>query len=53
LTTVLTPSTDALSAAANAREASLSALPDKVATPLATATWIFWPDNADSPDIFA
>ena len=35
-TTVLTPSTEALSAAASAREASLSTLPFNVATPLAT-----------------
>ena len=43
LTTVLTPSTEALSAAASAREASLSTLPFRVATPLATLTWMFWP----------
>src|ERR1700726_2583012 len=38
LMTVLTPSTEPLSAAARAREASLSTFPFKVATPLATVT---------------
>ncbi len=38
LTTVLTPSIDALSADASARDASLSTLPFSVATPLATLT---------------
>src|ERR1700677_5100052 len=38
LTTVRTPSIEALSAAARAREASLSTLPSRVATPLATFT---------------
>src|SRR6202167_1994887 len=38
LTTVRTPSTVALSAAARAREALLSTFPSRVATPLATLT---------------
>ena len=53
LTTVRTPSIVALSAAAKAREASLSTLPSRVATPLATLTWMFWPFNADSAPILA
>src|ERR1700691_3964555 len=53
LTTVRTPATDALSAAARAREALLSTFPSRVATPLATLTWMFWPFNADSAPILA
>src|ERR1700733_15337593 len=53
LTTVRTPSIEALSADARAREASLSTLPSSVATPLFTLTWMFWPFNADSAPILA
>jgi hypothetical protein len=53
LITVLTPATEPLSAAANAREAALVAVPLSVTTPLATLTSIGCPSRAGSAAILA